>query len=73
MSPGSLGTPEAEKRMVGTLMDLEVGTIDDAKTIVESDIYYTSDVVRKIECLFGHANLKMHLCILKEDCDFSHC
>lgn len=54
LSPSSLGTPEAEKRMVRTLMVLEVGTLDDAKTIVESDIYYTNDVVRKIECLLGH-------------------
>lgn len=54
LSPNSLGTPEAEKRMVRTPMVLGVGTLDDAKTIVERDIHYTNDVVRKFECLLGH-------------------
>lgn len=43
LSPSSIDTRKSEKRMAGTLMILEAGSLDDAKTIVESDIYYTSD------------------------------
>ncbi|GBE83944.1 hypothetical protein BKA93DRAFT_736345 [Sparassis latifolia] len=44
LSPESIASPTAEKKMVGSLMIFEADNIETVKKIVESDIYYTSGV-----------------------------
>ncbi|EJD08493.1 uncharacterized protein FOMMEDRAFT_165059 [Fomitiporia mediterranea MF3/22] len=44
MSPESIASPGAEQKMVGSMMVYQAASLEEAKKIVESDIYYTSGV-----------------------------
>lgn len=45
LSPESIATPDAQKKMVGSTITLLADSLEDARKIIESDIYYTSKVV----------------------------
>lgn len=60
LTPSSIETPESERKMIGTLMVLEASSINDAKSIVENDVYYTSDVVCHLAFFFDHSLTKLH-------------
>lgn len=45
LTPESIISPTAEKKMVGSMMLFKAETIEEVKKIIESDIYYTSGVV----------------------------
>jgi hypothetical protein len=46
-------TPHEDKRLVGSMLVCMAPTIEGARAIIESDIYYTSGVVSSSTCLFG--------------------
>ena len=59
---GALVTPEThtaeQKKMVGSVLIIEAESLDEVRKMVESDIYYTSNVVRSrlstiFECEYG--------------------
>jgi hypothetical protein len=45
LTPESVESPNAEKKMVGSVMIFEAKDIAEVKKMVENDIYYTSGVV----------------------------
>ncbi len=42
----ALDTPDAPKKMAGSLMIFEANTYADVKALIESDVYWTGNVVR---------------------------
>lgn len=47
LSPNeALDKPDAEKKMIGSFMILECDTYEDAKKMIETDVYWTGNVVR---------------------------
>ncbi|KAH9888462.1 hypothetical protein C8Q73DRAFT_710247 [Cubamyces lactineus] len=45
LSPNeALDTPDAEKKMIGSFMIIECPTYEDAKKMIESDVYWTGNV-----------------------------
>ena len=44
MTPESLG-PGADQKLIGSIMVFEAVTINEVREIIESDIYYKSNVV----------------------------
>lgn len=51
LTPESIETPDADKKMIGSTFICEAANIAEVKEMVESDAYYTSDVV-SVKCLF---------------------
>ncbi|KAG6829455.1 hypothetical protein H0H92_004515 [Tricholoma furcatifolium] len=49
LSPESIATPDAEKKMVGSMFICEAESIEKVREIVESDVYYTSGVELKLK------------------------
>ena len=45
LTPESIATPDAEKKLIGSTFICEAETLEDVKKAVEADIYYTSGVV----------------------------
>jgi len=45
MSPESIGLPEGERKMVGSLVIFEAKTFEEVRAIVENDTYYKNEVV----------------------------
>jgi hypothetical protein len=45
LTPESIESEDTEKTVVGSLMIVQAETFNDAKKLVESDVYYTSGVV----------------------------
>jgi len=43
-TPESIGSPTAERKVVGSTIILEAETIEEAKKLIHGDIYYTSGV-----------------------------
>lgn len=54
---GALVTPEThtaeQKKMIGSLLIIEAESLEAVRKMVESDIYYTSNVVRSLPFRFG--------------------
>lgn len=46
LTPESIATADATKKMVGSMMVYEAANIKEVEDSVKSDIYYTSGVVR---------------------------
>ncbi|KAJ8518046.1 hypothetical protein ONZ45_g4849 [Pleurotus djamor] len=44
LTPESIATPDAEKKLIGSTFICEAETLEDVKKAVEADIYYTSGV-----------------------------
>ncbi|EJD08492.1 uncharacterized protein FOMMEDRAFT_131233 [Fomitiporia mediterranea MF3/22] len=44
VSPESVASPNAEQKMVGSLIIYEASSLEEAKKLVQSDIYYTAGV-----------------------------
>ncbi|KAH8112265.1 hypothetical protein DFH11DRAFT_1511928 [Phellopilus nigrolimitatus] len=44
LSPESIASPGAERKMIGSAMVFEAASLDEVKKIIESDIYYTTGV-----------------------------
>ena len=51
MTPESIESPAAERKMIGSLLILEAKDMEEVRKMVENDIYYTSGVVS-----FTHPN-----------------
>ena len=45
MNPESIATLGAEQKLIGSMMVYEGPSLEEIKTVVESDIYYTDGVV----------------------------
>jgi hypothetical protein len=45
MTPQSIESPDAERKMIGSLLIIEAADIVEVRKMVENDIYYTSGVV----------------------------
>ena len=45
LSPESIASPDAEQKMVGSLVVFEGSSVEEVKKLIEDDIYYTSGVV----------------------------
>ena len=51
LSPNeALDTPDAPKKMAGSLMIFEASTYAEVKAMIESDVYWTGNVVRTPPC-----------------------
>ena len=51
LSPNeALDTPDAPKKMAGSLMIFEAGSYAEVKAMIEADVYWTGNVVRTHEC-----------------------
>lgn len=49
LSPNdALDKPDVEKKMIGSFMILECDTYEDAKKMIEGDVYWTGNVVRRV-------------------------
>ena len=49
LSPNeALDTPDADKKMIGSLMIFEASSYAEVKALVESDVYWTGNVVRVV-------------------------
>ena len=49
LSPNeALDTPDADKKMIGSLMIFEASSYAEVKALIESDVYWTGNVVRMI-------------------------
>ena len=56
LSPNeALDTPDAPKKMAGSLMIFEASTYAEVKAMIESDVYWTGNVVCALPC--GIVNL----------------
>lgn len=44
LTPESIATPTADKKMIGSTFICEADTIDEVKALIQSDIYYTAGV-----------------------------
>ncbi|RPD57323.1 hypothetical protein L226DRAFT_467600 [Lentinus tigrinus ALCF2SS1-7] len=44
LSPESIASPTAEKKMVGSVFICEAESLEDVRKFMESDVYYTSGV-----------------------------
>lgn len=54
LSPNeSLDTPGADKKMIGSFMILECASYEEAKHMIETDVYWTGNVVRTSICITG--------------------
>lgn len=55
LSPNdALDKPDVEKKMIGSFMILECDTYEDAKKMIEGDVYWTGNVVRRVFGKFVH-------------------
>lgn len=45
LTPASIESPAAEKKMVGSVFICEAESLDAVRKLMESDLYYTSGVV----------------------------
>lgn len=69
LTPESIETPDADKKMIGSTFICEAASIAEVKEMVESDAYYTSDVV-SVKCLFEkNACWSIDTVGSREDCD----
>ena len=59
LTPESIASPTAEKKMVGSVFVCEAESLDTVKTLMENDVYYTSGVVSYDQC--SRRRLKCHL------------
>ncbi|KZT03967.1 uncharacterized protein LAESUDRAFT_658742 [Laetiporus sulphureus 93-53] len=44
LTPESIASPDAEKKMIGSMIICEAESIEAVRKMIESDIYYTSNV-----------------------------
>ncbi|KAI0710326.1 hypothetical protein C8T65DRAFT_575463 [Cerioporus squamosus] len=44
LSPESIASPTAEKKMVGSIFICEAESLEEVRKVMESDVYYTSGV-----------------------------
>ncbi|OBZ65882.1 hypothetical protein A0H81_14198 [Grifola frondosa] len=44
LTPESIESPTAEKKMIGSMMIVEAESLEEVKQLVETDIYYTANV-----------------------------
>ena len=52
LSPNeALDTPDAPKKMAGSLMIFEAGSYAEVKAMIEADVYWTGNVVRTHPCV----------------------
>lgn len=47
LTPESIATPDAPKKMIGSTFIVEAASIDEVRKLVEGDIYYKSGVVSR--------------------------
>lgn len=47
LTPESIATPDAPKKMIGSTFIVEATSIDEVQKLVEGDIYYKSGVVSR--------------------------
>lgn len=45
LTPESIASPTAEKKMIGSVIIFEADSIETVRKAIESDIYYTGNVV----------------------------
>lgn len=45
LTPASIASPDAEKKMVGSLFICEAESLDAVRELMESDVYHTAGVV----------------------------
>lgn len=45
LSPESIASPTAEKKMVGSMFICEAESLEEVRNVMENDVYYTSGVV----------------------------
>ncbi|KDQ50280.1 hypothetical protein JAAARDRAFT_42276 [Jaapia argillacea MUCL 33604] len=44
LTPESIASPTAEKKLVGSTMLIRASSFEEAKSIIESDVYWTNNV-----------------------------
>lgn len=52
LTPESIASPPAEKKLTGSVMIFKAESLEAVRKMIESDIYWTSDVVRSpLSCM----------------------